>query len=310
MSAPSEGILTLEGLKAACLAGKKAVISQALTALEVKAENPSVLALLDEARSNMEGRIVGLTGPPGVGKSSLSKELIAAWRKDGKTVAVIAVDPSSRLSGGALLGDRIRLAGKSDDAGVFIRSMAARKRLGGVADIAFPAATLLAALYDIVLIETVGVGQSEADVAMIADVVVFCVQPAAGDSLQFMKAGVMELPDVFVVTKADLGALANQARAELEGALGLILGRAALPPILSVSARKGIGIKNVIEAISAIDEVPDRRASQLTSWAEDRVTDLFGRVGWDQVSNAFPEGGVWVLRPFSHLANVKNRLYP
>ena len=160
--------------------------------------------------------VVGVTGPPGVGKSSLCAALVAAWRKDGKTVGVIAVDPSSKASGGALLGDRVRIVHDPADDGVFVRSMAARDRLGGLADQTLAAMVVMRALFDRVLIETVGVGQSETDVAGVADTVVFCVQPGSGDSLQFMKAGIVEIPHLIVVTKADLGA-AGRAGARRRG---------------------------------------------------------------------------------------------
>ena len=147
--------------------------------------------------------------------------LVAELRRRGETVAVIAVDPSSRRTGGALLGDRARIEADPDDAGVFIRSMAARRRLGGLAELTFPAVVLLRAGFDRVLVETVGVGQSETEIADCADLVVLCVQPASGDGLQFIKAGVMETPDLVLVTKADLGAPARRAAADVRGALSI-----------------------------------------------------------------------------------------
>ena len=163
-----------------------------------------------------------LTGPPGVGKSTLASALVAACARGGETVGVIAVDPSSRRSGGALLGDRARIATDPETTRAsFVRSMAARDRLGGLADLTLAAMVLMRALYDRVLVETVGVGQSETEVAGVADTVVFCVQPGSGDSLQFMKAGIVEIPDLVVVTKADLGAAAERARADVAGALSL-----------------------------------------------------------------------------------------
>ena len=164
-----------------------------------------MIALLEAAWRAPRGVAVGLTGPPGVGKSTLINALIRDLRSRGETVAVIAVDPSSRRSGGALLGDRTRIEVDPGDAGVFVRSMAARQRLGGVAEITFPAVVLTRACFDWVIVETVGVGQSEVEVADVADLVVFCVQPGSGDALQFMKAGVMEVPDLVLVTKGDVG---------------------------------------------------------------------------------------------------------
>ena len=155
--------------------------------------------------------MVGVTGPPGVGKSTLLSALLREWRSRGAAVAVLAVDPSSKRSGGALLGDRARIEHDPADRDVFIRSMAAGERLGGLAPATRAAAQALAAAFDVVVIETVGVGQSETDVAEAADTVAVVVQPGSGDALQFLKAGIMEVPDVLVVTKADLGAVAARA---------------------------------------------------------------------------------------------------
>ena len=147
---------------------------------------------------------------PGVGKSSLVSRLIAAYRAQQRTVGVIAVDPSSRRSGGALLGDRTRLQIAPEDPGVFVRSMASRGRLGGLSALTPAAMVLMRAVYDLVLVETVGVGQAETEVAAVSDSVAFCVQPGSGDSLQYLKAGIAEIPDVAVVTKADLGLIARR----------------------------------------------------------------------------------------------------
>jgi LAO/AO transport system kinase len=201
--------------------GGKRALAAALADLERDPEGEKAQALLDAAWRDPKAHVVGVTGPPGVGKSSLCAALVAAWRKAGKTVGVIAVDPSSKSSGGALLGDRVRIVHDSTDEGSFVRSMAARDRLGGLADQTLAAMVVMRALFDCVLIETVGVGQSETDVAGVADTVVFCVQPGSGDSLQFMKAGIVEIPHLIVVTKADLGAAAERARADVAGALSL-----------------------------------------------------------------------------------------
>src|SRR5207245_634238 len=154
-----------------------------------------------------------------VGKSSLLSRLVAAWRGRGRSVAVLAVDPSSRRSGGSLLGDRARIERDPSDHCVFIRSTAAGDRLGGLAPATRAAATALACAFDVVVIETVGVGQSETEVADVADAVVVIIQPGSGDVLQFLKAGIMEVPDVLVVTKADLGRVAARALADLKAAL-------------------------------------------------------------------------------------------
>jgi len=179
------------------------------------------------------GHLTGITGPPGAGKSTLLSALVATWRRCGRTVAVLAVDPSSRRSGGSLLGDRSRIDHDPSDAGVFIRSAAAGGQLGGLAPATREAAQALAAAFDVVVIETVGVGQSETDIAEVADTVAVIVQPGSGDVLQFLKAGIMEIPDVLVVTKSDLGQVAMRARRDLNAALRSV---GADTAVVSVSA--------------------------------------------------------------------------
>jgi LAO/AO transport system kinase len=163
--------------------------------------------------------IVGVTGPPGVGKSSLLSQLVKHWRSGDRSVAVLAVDPSSRRSGGSLLGDRARIEIDPKDRRVFVRSTAAGSRLGGLAPATRAASEALAAAFDVVVIETVGVGQSETEVADAVDTVAVVLQPASGDVLQFLKAGIMEVPDVLVLTKTDLGPIAMRAMADLQAAL-------------------------------------------------------------------------------------------
>jgi LAO/AO transport system kinase len=231
---------------------------------------------------------VGVTGPPGVGKSSLCAALVAAWRQAGHTVGVIAVDPSSRASGGALLGDRVRIVHEAADEGSFVRSMAARDRLGGLADQTLAAMVVMRALFDRVLIETVGVGQSETDVAGVADTVLFCVQPGSGDSLQFMKAGIVEIPHLIAVTKADLGPAAERARADVAGALSLAApgdGSWALC-VLAVSSRSRAGLDQLVEALEAHrrhlaqgGRLAIARHRQSESWVVESLRDRFGREG-------------------------------
>ena len=203
-----------------------------------------VAALLHEVSPAVLGReapgyVVGVTGPPGAGKSSLLGELVAAWRRAGRTVAVLAVDPTSRRSGGALLGDRARIPSEPGDRGVFIRSTAAGERLGGLAPATRAAAQALAAAFDVVVIETVGVGQSETEVADVADTVVVVVQPGSGDVLQFLKAGIMEIPDLLVVTKADLGVVAQRARRDLLAAVRALGSDAEVVMVSSVAPAHG-----------------------------------------------------------------------
>ena len=264
-------------------AGGKPALARALAQLEADPGAEAVTGLLDAAHARPGGTTLGLTGPPGVGKSTLIRALIAHWRGRGETVGVIAVDPSSRRSGGALLGDRTRLSTDPEDAGLFVRSMAARDRLGGVAEITYPAMVLMRALFDHVIVETVGVGQSETEIAGLCDVVVFCAQPGSGDALQVMKAGVMEIPDIVLVTKADLGDLARRAAADLRGALSLAAGREgrAPPRVLTCSATREEGIAALADAIAteagAAD--PARRRAQTAAWLEAHFAQAFGRAG-------------------------------
>ncbi len=266
--------------------GGKAALARALAAIETEANSPALAALLDEACANPKGHILGLTGTPGVGKSTLINALIARARAANKTIAVIAVDPSSKATGGALLGDRARMTTNPDDKGVFVRSMAARDRLGGISNETIAAAVLMRALYDRVIVETVGVGQSESDIAGIADTVLLCIQPGAGDSLQFMKAGVMELPDVVAVTKGDLGAAARRARADVEGALGLSARGQWQAPVVTISATTGDGLDQLDAAIAKhvafMDEEGRRERKQKeqeTSWIAEAIKARFGSEG-------------------------------
>ena len=205
--------------------------------------------------------VVGLTGPPGAGKSTLLSTLLSAWRARGSTVAMLAVDPSSRRSGGALLGDRARIEFDPADRGVFIRSTSAGERLGGLAWPTRAAAHALAYAFDVVVIETVGVGQAETEVADVADTVVVVVQPASGDVLQFYKAGIMEIPDVLVVTKADLGPIAARTKRDVGAALRSV-GAASTPVIAVSSLAPTRGIDELIAALEshrASTDVPARR---------------------------------------------------
>jgi LAO/AO transport system kinase len=207
-----------------------------------RGEIAALLAEVAPARLGGEatGHVVGVTGPPGAGKSTLLSALVRVWRDRGQTVGVLAVDPSSKRSGGALLGDRARIDADPADRGLFIRSMAAGERLGGLAPATRAAAQALAAAFDVVVVETVGVGQSETEVAEVADTVVVVVQPGSGDVLQFLKAGIMEVPDVLVVTKADLGAVADRAVRDLRAALRALGDRAPVVAVSSVHPVDGI----------------------------------------------------------------------
>jgi LAO/AO transport system kinase len=293
----------------ALAAGGKGALARVLSAIEARPEDPALAELLDAAAAAPRGTAIGLTGPPGVGKSTLTNSLIGRVRARGETVAVIAVDPTSKRSGGALLGDRTRIETDPEDPGIFVRSMAARRRLGGLADLTFPAAVLMRALYDWVIIETVGVGQSETEIADCADLVVFCAQPGSGDALQFMKAGVMEVPDIVLVTKGDMGAVARRAAADVRGALSLAVEEASPPDVAVVSSRTGEGLNEALDLIAgrmrecaARGDLASQRAGQARTWTESRIIDLFGRVGLELIRPRLAN----MPQPFATMARISD----
>jgi LAO/AO transport system kinase len=194
--------------------------------------------------------VVGVTGPPGAGKSSLVNALIRTLRNDGRRVGVVAIDPTSPFTGGAILGDRIRMQDHSTDPGVFVRSMATRGRLGGLAPATAGAVGVLDAYgCDVIFVETVGAGQAEVDIAGTADTVVLVTVPVLGDSVQMLKAGIMEIADVFVVNKADRGE-ADRTATEIKAMLGLAPDRTGWrPPVTSAVATQGRGVPEVLQAI-------------------------------------------------------------
>ncbi len=297
--------------------GGKAALAAALARLESQPETPQSLALLEVAwqlaLTGGGGQVLGITGPPGVGKSTLTGALLKTARDREKRVAVLAIDPSSRRSGGALLGDRLRVMSPAGDRDCFVRSMAARHRLGGLADEAFPAITLLRALFDLVLVETVGVGQSETDVADMADTVVFCVQPASGDAVQFMKAGIIEIPQIAVVTKADLGVVAERALADLEAAIGLSPSVAGWSvACLALAAQERGAASRLLDLAEAhlghLKEkglLVDQRVRQGQSWLFQTLRADYGRKGLGKVVAELERPA---SSPFALLAELRRGL--
>ena len=279
---PTPPIPTLDALRT----GGKRALAQALALIETARGSEALATMLDAAAADPKAHVAGMTGPPGVGKSTLSNAMIRTWRAANETVGVVAVDPSSRATGGALLGDRARMQTDPDDKGVYVRSMAARDRLGGLSDDTVAAVALMRAIFDRVLVESVGIGQSEADISFAADSVILCVQPGSGDSLQFMKAGVMELPDIVVVTKADMGAAARRARSEVEGALSLFNREDDwVVPVVLVSAPTGEGLEDLHAAIAAHrahlagGRLAARRSAQESTWVAESIRARFGVEG-------------------------------
>jgi len=229
--------------------GDARALARAATGIENR--EAQALEVLRELRSRA-GRavVVGITGPPGAGKSTLVDAMARELRRQGRTAGIIAVDPSSRRTGGAILGDRIRMLGHHADAGIFIRSMATRGNSGGLAQATADVATLMdAAGKDFVIIETVGVGQDEVEIAGVAQVTVVVLVPGMGDDVQAIKAGIMEIADVFVINKADQPG-AERTEREIQGMLSLGP-EGSQPPIIRTIATDGTGVPELLQAVSS-----------------------------------------------------------
>jgi LAO/AO transport system kinase len=231
------------------VAGDKRALARAISLVEN--DDPTGWELVKEVYPQTgKAKVVGFTGPPGVGKSTLLGALITGLRAKDQTIACLSIDPSSPFTHGALLGDRIRLTEHFLDPGVFIRSMANRGALGGLSEATLQAVLLMdAAGRDNVLIETVGVGQAEVDVIDHADTIVLVLMPGSGDSVQALKAGVMEIPDVIVINKAD-HPMTDTLEREIKGVLALGHGEDGWsPPVVRTEAARGIGTEELLNAI-------------------------------------------------------------
>ena len=259
----------LARLAAGVREGETRAVARAITLVENEAgeAQPLLAALFPHAGGSL---VVGVTGPPGAGKSSLVDRLIALWRGEGRSVGIVAVDPSSPFSGGAILGDRIRMQAHATDDGVFIRSMATRGHLGGLAAATDNVVTILSAAgKDVVLVETVGVGQDEVEIVGTADVSVVVLVPGLGDEVQALKAGIMEIADVFVVNKSDREG-ADRVVAEIESMLSLAPGAVPPPAIVRTVATRDEGTRGLADAVLAFHA----RAKATGALAEKRKAAL------------------------------------
>lgn len=250
------------------ISGDVRALGKALSVIED--ETAEVTQLLAGLPGAGNAQIIGITGPPGVGKSTTTGALISEYRKQNLRVAVLAVDPSSPVTGGALLGDRIRMQEHALDEGVFIRSMSSRGQLGGLSSATQAASRILDAVgFDVVIVETVGVGQSEVDVVNAVDTVILVLAPGAGDGVQAAKAGILEIADIYVVNKADRDGAEGVVR-ELRSMIGLGASSASswTPTILTTTATTGQGLPELVTAVTAhqkwANESGDRVARAIT----------------------------------------------
>ena len=277
------------------LKGEKAAVAQALNLLEDK--KPSSLArrvkLVETLSLNAkpERHVIGITGPPGVGKSTLLSRIIPIYRDQKKSIGIITVDPSSKMSGGALLGDRTRISYDPKDTDIFIRSMAAGRHLGGLAWRTRQCLTLFESIYDRIIIETVGVGQSETEIEDVVDTVVSVVQPGSGDVLQFMKAGIMEIPHILVMNKADRKSLAEKSKNDLEAVASIAsTDMEGWNLALSMtSALEGWGVDALVTAIEKhgfyLNErnISEKRRQNRIKWVHMIFRERFGSFGVDML---------------------------
>ena len=250
MSTTNKDLYAPEAFAERIVSGDRRALARAITLLENGApEANRIISLLHKDSGLKKARFIGITGPPGAGKSTLSDALVTCLRKRGEKTALILVDPASPLTGGAILGDRLRLPGHSGDDGVFIRSMSNRGHLGGLSPTTAGVAVLMqAAGFERVIIETVGTGQAETEIAGLADTVVLVMVPGLGDDIQLMKAGIMEIADVFAVNKSDKDGAALLAT-EIKMSLPVSADNRFVPEVILTSALSGDGVENLLDAI-------------------------------------------------------------
>jgi LAO/AO transport system kinase len=283
-------------LVAALRAGNRLALARVLTMLESFA--PAAPALLQALEPHL-GRavVIGVTGPPGAGKSTLVNAYVMALRQVAHRVAVIAVDPSSPVSGGAILGDRIRMTSALDDEGVFVRSLAAQGHLGGLT----PAAVRMidafdAADFGTIILETVGTGQNEIDIAEIADCRIVVAAPGLGDEVQAMKSGLLEIADILVVNKGDRPG-ADETVQQLMGALSIRTGDAALTPVLKATATNGDGVAQLLATVNGL--LASRAAEAVVIRRRRRARYLIAHAAAALIADRIRDGNVGDLSRLS-----------
>ncbi len=290
---------------------RKIEISSILEEIEINFERKEVIEKLDKFFNSPKAHVVGITGPPGVGKSSMINKLLGILRNKNLSVGVLAVDPSSKESGGALLGDRARFEINPNDHNIFVRSLATKNFLGGISEMTFPCMNVLRSFFDIIIIETVGVGQSEISIQDIVDTVIFCVQPGSGDSLQFIKSGIIEIPDIICVTKSDLSKLANNTLSDIKSVKKFFTRTDQEISILSVSSNDSVGFEKLYKSIDerwlymkSKNKLYEQRRVQAEKWLKNTLINRFGLEGFKKISEIIEYGN----NPFSSLRTISERI--
>ena len=300
----------MQELIAKALTGDKWSIGRLISVFEDRRPDAAntrgeILATLATHPASRRGRFIGMTGTPGAGKSTLIGEIanrlirMPAPADHGHVanVAVLAIDPSSEVSGGSILGDRTRVNFALDEKRLFFRSQASDRELGGVSRSTFQVARLLYYLFDFVLIETVGIGQNEIEIQYVAECIYLVLQPLGGDGIQFMKAGIMEIPDVFVLNKADAAEAARQSYYALKAALSFVRpGEEDRVSIIKTSAQTGLGLDELSENIYRAREIQPRRsmADKERFYFEKWVRDEFGRAGLRELNQTHGGAGAYI----------------
>ena len=290
----------------------KLKLSKILEKVEVEFEKKDVANILDNFHKKSLGHVLGITGPPGVGKSSIINKLITTFRNKSLSVGVLAIDPSSLRSGGAFLGDRARLEIDPADPKIFVRSLAAKDFLGGVSELTYPFMIVLRSIFDIVIIETVGVGQSEISIENIADTVIYCVQPGSGDTLQFMKSGIIEIPDIILVTKSDLEKLSNITVSDLVSSKSYIQNNLNWEiEVIPVSSHKNQGFEKLENIISDRwnwlnndKTLIKKRTSQDIEWIKKSIINQYGTRGFKLIKSKIGQ----FKNPFNFFLELKKKI--
>jgi LAO/AO transport system kinase len=291
---------------------KKIELSKTLEEIEVNKDSKNTISMLDNFHSKPKAHVLGITGPPGVGKSSLIDRLIRYLRNRKFSVGVIAVDPSSSQSGGALLGDRTRFVLDPNDDDVYVRSMATKNYLGGISELTYPTMVVMRSMFDYLIIETVGVGQSETNIKNMVDTVVLCVQPGSGDTIQFMKSGVFEIPDIIIVTKSDIEKLSNLTFSDLSGSKEYFKSNDNRDiKIILTSSHKNLGFDNLFDELmkrwvwlKKEKKLKNLRFKQDQEWIKKTIISDYGTSGFIKLKKKIN----YKSEPFKTLYTLKKKI--